>query len=88
MYRVDYIRVQRSQDLEEGKQWKVRGYIDGKRAGLTLAKVQLKELTHLKVTDGSLPNFGVVWCKFGNLFLASEDWSSGNCIIHKHLQVF
>lgn len=46
--------------------------MEGKRVGLTLAKVQFKELTHLKVTDGSLPNLGVVWCKFGNLFLASE----------------
>ena len=71
MYRVDYIRIQWSQDLE-GEERKGEGGMEGKRAGLTLAKVQFKELTHLKVTDGSLPNLGVVWCKFGNLFLASE----------------
>ena len=34
--------------------------MEGKRVGLTLAKVQFKELTYLKVTDGSLPNLGVV----------------------------
>lgn len=36
------------------------GGMEEKRARLTLAKVKLKELTHLKVADGSLPNLGVV----------------------------